>query len=592
MRFLPLLLLFFCCAQTRASVRDDGFRLRDHTDLQSSIDSLARAHRDLVTLEHLATSRGERAVTSIRLTGPGDAGDRPGVLLVANLEGPRVFSSAVALDHAWRLAEGYASDESVREFLDTTVVHVVPRANPDAAAARFARPLVERRATGPGVDDDRDGREGEDPPSDVNGDGLVTWIRVEDPEGAWRTDPSDPRVLIEADRAKGERGKWKLYTEGRDLDGDERVSEDAAHDAVIDRNFPAGWEAHEAASGLFPGDEPEVQGIMEFLLGHPEIVMVVTYGGQDNLVETPKGIEDGAPSVKRIPPTGIRKSDAKYLEELGSRYRERTGSEASGEDEGEAAGRFTRWCYEHRGLWVLSAALWELPDEAPEPGPESDVGDEGEPSADSDTAPEEPPEAGAATKGKSKSENEDEREPSAEAKKLAWIDAVDPGRFVPWTSFEHPELGAVEVGGFAPYARHEPPEEDWEELAGSHFDHFVTLGATLPRIELVECTREELGDGVWRVSAVLQNEGFLPFFSRSMRSTRTTRPGRLRLELPDGATLLGGSVQVLVTDVEGSGGRHEQSWLVLAPEGHGARLRVTFDSDHAGRAEGTPEVKP
>ena len=202
MRLLPLLLFSLCCAQTRASVRDDALRLRDQTALQASLESLADAHGDLVTLEPLATSRGKRAVTSIRLTGPGDASARPAVLLVANLEGPRVFSSAVALDHAWRLAEGYASDESVRELLDTTVIHIVPRANPDAAAARFTQPLAERRASGPGVDDDRDGRQGEDPPSDVNGDGMITWIRVEDPEGAWREDPSDPRVLVEADRAK------------------------------------------------------------------------------------------------------------------------------------------------------------------------------------------------------------------------------------------------------------------------------------------------------------------------------------------------------------------------------------------------------
>ena len=35
---------------------------------------------------------------------------------------------------------------------------MIPRANPDAAEARFRTPLFEAHATGAGVDDDRDGR--------------------------------------------------------------------------------------------------------------------------------------------------------------------------------------------------------------------------------------------------------------------------------------------------------------------------------------------------------------------------------------------------------------------------------------------------
>ncbi len=557
-------------------------------------------------MERIATSRSNREIMAIRLAGAGAGGgeDRPAILLVANLEGPRVFSSAMALDHAWKLAEGYAADESsdgIRAFLDSTVVYIVPRVNPDAADARFMQPLFERTASGQGVDDDRDGRQGEDPPSDVNGDGFITQIRVLDPEGEWMGDPTDPRVLIKADRAKGERGKWKLYTEGRDLDGDERVAEDATNNAQVDRNFPAGWQAHDPESGLFPSDEPEVQGLMEFLLAHPEIVMVLTYGGEDNLVETPKGIKDDARSVKRVPPSGMRESDVKYLKELGERYRETTTSKAKGKASGE--GRFTRWCYEHRGLWTLSAALWEMPDEAPseeeDPAPEeAGEGEEEDPEDSAEESSEEKEADGGDKdkdregKVKGKGKKKDEPKPSADAKKLLWVDAVAPERFHPWKSYEHPELGTVEIGGFAPFARLEPPDDDWADMAQSHLDYLVSLGATLPRVGIAECTREELGDGVWRVTTILENDGLLPFQSRSMRLTRTTRPGKLRLELPEGATLLGGSLQTLVTEIEGSGGREEVTWLVLSPDALAERIRVHFDSDHAGLAEATPEVKP
>jgi hypothetical protein len=596
MHLIPIALLFFCCVQTSASVQDSGFRLRNHQDQQNSIASLARAHSANVSVETIASSRGEREISVLRLTGSDEAPGRPAILLVANLEGTRVFSSALALNHAWKLAEEYATEDGVRAFLDSTVLYILPRANPDAAEARFIRPLFERLSSGHGIDDDRDGRQGEDPPSDVDGDGFITQIRLEDPEGEWIADPTDARILIKADRSKGERGQWKLHTEGRDLDGDERVAEDAALNARVERNFPAGWKEHDGSAGLFPGDEPEVRGLIEFILAHPEIAMVVIYDAIDNLVETPKGIEDEARSVKLVPPSGVRESDVKYLKELGKRYREGTGSEAKSSS-GDDAGSFQRWCYEFRGLWTLASVLWDMPIEAPPEEPDAGE-DTPQGDAEGDIAEEAAAEGEEGDAAENQLEQEDENEkskepePSVDAKRLRWVDAVDPARFDPWEAFEHPELGSVQIGGFAPFARFEPPADAWEELAGEHLEYVVSLGDKLARISFAECTREELGEGVWRVTAVLENGGLLPFLSRSARNTRSTRPGRLQLELPDGATLLGGRVQSLVSEIEGSGGRHETTWLVLAPEKLADGIRVVFDSDHAGQAQATPKVKP
>ena len=545
----------------------------DHAGLTGRLQTLAREHARLATLSEYGESREGHELHALRITAVEEPGQHPALLLVANLEGPRVFESGVALQHAEQLLAGYETSEDVKALLDSTVLWIVPRANPDPAEAYFASPRHERWTGSTGIDNDRDGRTGEDPPVDLNGDGLVTHLRVLDPEGTWMEDANDPRALVEADPDRGQRGRWKLYTEARDADGDDRVGEDPAADTRMDKNFAAGWVEHTPASGAFPTDEPEARALCEFVMAQKNLVLVVTYDGRDNLVEKPDSVKDDARPKMRIPPAGLLASDAARIEELGKRYREATENEATGsEDDG---GTFARWCYEHRGLFVLEAALWNLPTKAP---PVEEVADEASSEEDEGTdAPAEPSER-------------PKDPPSDDAGTLAWIDATEgeAWRFVDWTPFEHPELGPVEIGGFTPYARLVPPTSEWDAIADAHFGWFVGLGEHAARLELSSCTRRDVGDALWEVEAVLTNEGYLPLLSRSMRRTRTTRPARVRLTLPEGAQLLAGERQTLVRELDGSGGRRELKWLVLTQKGED--LAVVVDSDHAGSAQATPEV--
>jgi hypothetical protein len=276
--------------------------LLSRAELARELEALAAGHPELVQRSTLGTSRGGHALEFLRLSGPGADPARPALLLLANLDGARVFSSSVALQHARALAEGYATDERVRALLDSTTVYIVPRANPDAAEARFESPRAERRASGIDVDNDRDGRTGEDEPADLDGDGQIAWLRVRDPDGEWIEDETDPRVLVKADRSKGQRGVFRLWPEGRDLDGDERVAEDPSRDGRVDRNFPAGWQQHAEDAGLFPSDDPEARALLDFVLARPEIALVLVYDAQDNLVGEVKGVGDEAPRVLRVPP--------------------------------------------------------------------------------------------------------------------------------------------------------------------------------------------------------------------------------------------------------------------------------------------------
>lgn len=525
--------------------------LHDHAALVRQAAALASAHPQLVRTSAVATSRGGREVIALTLSGhdsvpPGT----PAILLVAGLDGPRAYTSSLALHHARELATRYGSDAAVTHLLDTTTIYIVPRLDVDACEARFGSPLAEVLGTGRGVDDDRDGREGEDGPSDVNGDGFVSSMRVLDPEGTWIEDPADPRALIEADRAKGERGRWRLLPEGLDSDGDEEVAEDPLHDAVVNRNFPRLWQEHAPASGLYPTDEPCALGLVEFLLEHRDIALVVTYGEQGNLVEKPEQQGDDGPPSRGDEKTGVYESDVALHEHLGERYRELTESGTKGL--GEQPGSLQGFVYHHRGLPCLDIDPWSVP-----------LDFEAEEASDEEGKEEEAP------------------EPGDDAKRLLWLDEHAPDAFLPWTAFEHPQLGPVEIGGFKPYALVEPPTSEQEELAAKHLEFLLGLGADLARLELVEVSGRSLGGGLVEISAVLENSGYLPQEPRAAARSRANRPARVRIDLPEGAQLLGGNPQELVGDLAGAGGRRELRWLVVGVDDLSS-LRVSFDTDNAG----------
>lgn len=544
-----------------------------HAELQQALTDIESAHGQLASLHNLGTSRGGRSLDALRITAVPDAEQAPALLLIANLEGPRVFESGVALHHAQVLTAGYATDERIQALLDSTVVWIVPRANPDAAEGHFDSPGSETWNAASGVDNDRDARVGEDGPMDVNRDGLQTRMRVLDPDGEWMQDPTDARVLVKADKSQGQVGRWKLYDEARDQDGDGQYGEDPMHDTRMDRNFPAGWEEHAAYAGLYPTHEPEVLALCEFVMAQKNLALVVSYDGLDNLVEAPKTVGDRAPAVKRVPPPGVLESDGKLLLELGKRYRKATGNESKGS--GELKGSFSLWCYDHRGLFTLDHTLWNMPLEAPKT---EEAAEEASPAAEK-----------AQAKEPSQSEADSELKPSEEAKRLRWIDGSgEAWRFIDWTPFEHPELGPLEIGGMAPYALFIPPADEWSSLAEADLEWVLGLGALLPRLRLAECSKELLAAGLYRVTAVVQNDAFLPLLSRSAQRTRTTRPARVRIELPEGAELLGGSRQQLLSELDGSGGRAEFSWLVQASDR--MKLQVSVDSDHAGRMVQMAEV--
>ena len=193
---------------------------RYHTPRRSNVALAAmnKANPTATALHAIATSPGGIVLTALEI-GP-EAGQKvrklPAVFVVGNLEGVLPIAAEAALNLADRLLQNPAATKTLTWF-------ILPNANPDAAARFGGKPLAadERNATR--HNDDMDDQVDEDGPDDLDGNGVITEMRVKDPAGEWIPVDGEPRLMRKADPAKGERGVYKLYQEGIDNDGDGEI---------------------------------------------------------------------------------------------------------------------------------------------------------------------------------------------------------------------------------------------------------------------------------------------------------------------------------------------------------------------------------
>ncbi|HKB15913.1 MAG TPA: M14 family zinc carboxypeptidase [Planctomycetota bacterium] len=573
---LGLILPISCAAVPGGQGVDTG-PYRDEAALEAALRGLVAGSSGAATLSSIGVSRSGRPIHLLRLAAESSVppDERPAVLVVAGQQGTHLLGTEVAVEAARALLSERGKDPAVEHLLADAVLYIVPRASPDASRARFERPLAERRGNLRPVDDDRDGRVDEDGPDDLDGDGEILKMRIEDPEGTMVADDVDPRILRPADPLKGERGRWKLEPEGTDEDGDGKRNEDPPGDARPDRNFPQGHPEHDPDAGAHAASEPETRSLLEFCLSHRNVAAVLVYGRQDNLVQSPGDGDAQAGEVRGLS-TKIPKGDLPILKEVGERYREVTGSKAKGEKADEG-GTFPAWAALQFGVPTLAATLWrpDLENLPPASAPAS--------------APATAPASGPASKPAGKDEALEE-----ERKRLRWNDAVLGGSgFVGWHAVPYPRGLRVEVGGWRPYVLENPAPAEVAPIAEKQARFLVALADFLPRVKVAEARVEARGGDLFSIEATVENAGRFPTATEMGRRTGKVRPVRVRLEVPEGAAILAGEKQTLVPVLPGGGGRQELRWIVRAPAGSSARLEVSTDRSGADAREirfegGTP----
>ncbi len=569
-----LLLSLVCLALPAfASGQEAPGRHLDAQALEGQLRALAGAAPERARVVEYGRSLGGRPLLALEI---GNVAT-PGWLLVGGLDGRRLSESTALLETARALLAGEHD-----EALAGRSVAIIPRANPDGAESHFGAlgPAFERAGNGRPDDADHDGRVDEDAPADLDGDGAITWMRVPDNEGAWVIDAHDPRALRKARTERGERGTHRLLREGRDADRDGAYVEDDLDGAQIDRNFPHRFAEHDTASGRWPLSEPEARALADYLLERPRLAGVLVLGGSDSLLEAPAKAKSGRASAEGVSEQldGLLEDDVATLKELGRRFKAALG-EVKHEPKGGGLpdGSFVAWAYHQAGRWPLALKVWEAPAELPKAkakekdgGAQTD-GDADEPKGDEAAAE---PAADAAKHARGSSTSSDEDPPTSDASSpvpaalLAWLDAERGGfGIVPWTAFEHAQLGTVEIGGLLPRVLFDPPVETAATF-GRRLAPFVgeLLGA-LPDIAFESVELRADAPGLYTLSAALVNRGVLPSASAMGAGAELRAPFVVGLQLPDDCRRVSGPAQQIVDRLPGGGGRHELRWTIAGLPG-------------------------
>jgi hypothetical protein len=270
-------------------------RYHSPQEINAALAAIVKANPATTSLHRIAVSAGGAELMVLEIGAEVGKKPRkvPAVLVLADMEGTIPISTEAALHLADVIVRKGGAARDLTWF-------ILPNGNPDAAARFFRKPLLADERNARKVNDDSDDQVDEDGPEDLNGDGVITQMRVKDPAGEWIAVEADPRLMRRADPAKGEKGVYKLYTEGIDNDGDGEYNEDGPGGVNVGITFPHLFKPFTPTAGLWPGSEEETLGILRFVFDHPEIAMTMTLGATNMCLVPPAGGRQGSADLTQV----------------------------------------------------------------------------------------------------------------------------------------------------------------------------------------------------------------------------------------------------------------------------------------------------
>ncbi|MBK5215176.1 MAG: peptidase, partial [Flavobacteriaceae bacterium] len=411
-----------------------------------------------------------------------------------------------------------------QEALETTTFYVFPNMSPDAYSQYHSSLKYERRGNATKEDQDRDGSISEDPYEDLNKDGFITQMRVTSVMGNYKVHPTDARILVKADRAKGESGNYLVFSEGIDNDKDEKFNEDLEEGIAFNANFTYKFPVFQPLSGDYPVSQKETRALVDYLFDQWNIFAFVTFSPANNLSEPLKFNEEVA--KKRVL-ASMTKKDVAINKMVSDAYNKIVSQKAFQQDNQGTDGDFFQWAYFHFGRLSFSTPGWWVPEVKDE---KSNTKEEKEDSQNK------------------KAEDKDKPLVTKETNFMAW--ATQQGLkdvFIPWTSINHPDFPdqKVEVGGIKPFVMYNPPFKMADSIAITHTNFILKLAEMQPKLEFHHIKTEKLGGGLTRITADLFNNSPLPTHSELGEKSRWLQKIRIDITKDKKEVISGNTINLI-----------------------------------------------
>jgi hypothetical protein len=523
----------------------------DYAEVTEQCHAFARDYPGLATLSSIGKTYEGRNIWALTLTDPetGAPEGKAGFLMDGNIHAMELTSSMTVLHTIEVLLAGYGKVPALTRFLKDYAVYAIPRINADGAELCLKTPYVVR-----GSVEKFYGEEDGVVPEDINGDGEILQMRIPDPAGNWKVSHLDPRIMERRGPFDQEGTFYRIVPEGT-VRGDDTVSLRTAQQQMAldpNREFPFEWSEKTSYGGKpVSGPEPlhdvEVRALHDFILAHPNICFVQNFHTFGGLHISPAAF---CPHLE-LPP-----QDAGALTALGRGLSDVTGYKCEGifppGAKDIARGSYTTWLYFERGVMAWVTELWDFHKQADPKRPDN------------------------WSMFFQETKEQFERE---ETTALKWDEERNGGRgFMPWTLFDHPQLGNVEIGGWREkFTKQNPPTALMEGVVRKGCACALASLSAMPRlsVERVAATKK---DGAYEVEAVVSNAGFLPTAS-------TQKAVELEIGADLTATLEGGDCRteraIALKNLSGYS-KTRAVWTVNARAGE--TLRVVVKSARAGGA--------
>ena len=510
--------IFLFCGETFAQ------DYSNYAQVSQRINALSKSYPALLKVKSLVKTFGGKDVWMLTI-GNGQTEQKPAIAIFGGVEGAHLLGTEIALGFAEKLLNA-SSQDSIKNLLVKNTFYVFPNMSPDATEQYFSQARYARSANARPTDDDRDGKINEDPFEDLNKDGKISWIRVEDATGKYRSNPEDPRSMILADPGKGETGKYLLFSEGLDNDKDGSFNEDGEGGVHFNKNMSYAYPNFIPGSGEHMVSENENRALLDNLFELFNIHSLITFGPYNNL-SVP--ISFNAPAVAKRVISGYYEADAKTNAQVSELYNKITGLKDAPKSS-SAGGDFAQWAYYHYGRNSFSTPGWWVP------------------KAKADTA--------------KKEKDLKIEDPVSNYLRWSQNEKID-GNFTAWQKIDHPDFPEknVELGGIDPFALLNPPFNLVEGLVKKHYAFILELSKKMPAIDLINVKKEKLSDGLTRVTATIINNGAMATQTKVGERSYWVKKISVKLIPSANQSIISGRKNQVLNAIEGKG-NITLTWLI------------------------------